>query len=138
MSQKLIFSLALCLLALNGACKASLNSDSGVLSPGHKVQGQDWPTYAESDLAGKVFGADWKAASAIARQNPGNSREMILEFYSEKLGNACSSQTPSSTAYATVVIPADYSKKEYIADMNDLSGGMTGNPVVFSGSGSKT
>lgn len=120
-----LFGAGIALLLIT-ACNPSVNVDPLIpLSPSSK----DWPEYSEQNLSGKVFGQDWKALTAVARPFGQEGKEMSLEFYPEIKTKACTSSQMSSKPYATVVIPANYSLTEYVADMN-VPG--TGNPMMFS------
>lgn len=131
MFNKILFASLFLLAALTSACSrtSSGNNEGEVVPQG--VSGQDWPTYAEQELSGKVFGQEWKALSAVARPNVGNAAEMILDIYPEKLTDACTGTAFSQKPFASVVIPAQYAQKEYVADMLNMTASQTGNPLVF-------
>lgn len=133
MFNKMFMASLFLMAALTSACTKSSSGNeggSGSTAP-QGASGQNWPAYAEQELSGKVFGQDWKALSAVARPSIGNAAEMTVEIYSEKLADACASQTFSQKPYASVVIPSQYAEQEYVADMTNLGAGQSGNPLVF-------
>lgn len=116
---------ALAVLCLTAACELKNNGGGSPSDNGN--QKASWPAYADQELSGKVFGQNWKAVTAVVRPFGADNTQVSVEFLDQNNSEVCKSpRTPSGT-YASVVIPADYSEKEYFGDITTGEG----NPLVF-------
>ncbi|MBK9321606.1 MAG: hypothetical protein IPM97_01380 [Bdellovibrionaceae bacterium] len=111
-------------ITLMTACSPISKLDDPIFGLGQK----GWPDYVEQPLAGRVFGQNWKALTAVVKPFGSDKSQVSLEFYSEVNPKACTGSLMPSKPFASVVIPAAYTQTEYISDMEDPG---TGNPLVF-------
>lgn len=124
MKNNTLFLSAILSFSMLSACvKTSDISDLGYFKPSEK-----WAAYKASALSGTVFNQIWTSTTALVKPISGNPNEVSLEFYSEDTPVSCTSSSIPKKPYATIVLPAEYQAIEYVADMQNMSGG---NPLVF-------
>lgn len=87
-----------------------------------------WPTYSKSVVSGKVFGQAWRATVAVIRPFQGDSKLVSLDLYAAANGDVCQNSMSSDRPMASVALPANLTKTEYVADMNQPG---SGNPMMF-------
>ena len=125
MKIKSVFFSVLALVALAG-CQAKITggSDPGPGPNPPATPEKPVAAYSEAPLAGKVFGQDWKVATAYVRAFGTEGKLLSLNLLSDPAGHACQNSV-SPKPYATVAIPIDYAATEYTRDME------SGFPLVF-------
>lgn len=128
-----LLAIALSITALTTACSVKSSGDNSD-SPGVQSQEKNWPAYAANSLAGQVFGADWKAVTAVARPSQSDANKMVVSIFNESVPAACGSQI-SNKPYATVILPKAYKAQEYVTDLEQ---GGEGDPLVFTKVGTTT
>jgi hypothetical protein len=87
-----------------------------------------WPTYSKSVVSGKIFGKAWKATVAVLRPFQGDNKLVSLDLYAQAGGDVCQNAMSSDQPMASVALPANLSKTEYVADMSQPG---SGNPMMF-------
>ncbi len=127
--KELLLLSALTLLV--SACSVSSPVNPlAILPPGPQGQNSDeWQEYADTPLAGRLFGQEWTAKVALAEFFGSDKSKLSVSFYADEPTAACGSLANPKNPYATLVIPKEYTKTEYKADFS--AGTAQANPLIF-------
>lgn len=108
------------------ACSAKIESSSGEDLPAPQTV---WPEMKTSTVAGQVFGKNWAGKTAVYETSLSDPKMITVRIYGQVLHNACSSgQVMSNEPYATVMLPKDLKKTNY---MTDILTGQGSTPMTF-------